>query len=185
MILGFLSEQPQHGYELRRRIEHLHGHAHPVSDGSLYPAIKRLTAKGLVSPRQEVGTAGTGRRVLEITAQGRSVLLGMLRDANGPDITDQSRFLVVLAFLSRLPDAADQAAVLRRRADFLAHPESFFLDDRGPVHRSEVTDRFRQGIFEVARATNRAEQAWLATTLRTLEQCPTRTPDTPRSQEGH
>lgn len=41
-ILGFLYEQPLHGYELKRRVAHLTGHVRPIADGTLYPAIKRL-----------------------------------------------------------------------------------------------------------------------------------------------
>lgn len=40
-ILGFLADGPLHGYQLRRRIAHLSGHARPVSDGSLYPTDRK------------------------------------------------------------------------------------------------------------------------------------------------
>ena len=46
-----------------------------------------------------------------------------LRDAAGHDITDGHRFFVVLAFLSKLPDAEERDAVLRRRLDFLSGPQ--------------------------------------------------------------
>src|SRR6478752_1414252 len=34
-ILGFLYEQPLHGYELKRRVAHLTGHVRPIADGTL------------------------------------------------------------------------------------------------------------------------------------------------------
>ena len=55
MILGFLAEGPQHGYELRRRMSQLHGYARLISDGTVYPAINRLIAAGAVTEADEPG----------------------------------------------------------------------------------------------------------------------------------
>ena len=46
VILGFLFEGRLHGYELRKRLAALTGHVRPLSDGTLYPAIKRLVDGG-------------------------------------------------------------------------------------------------------------------------------------------
>lgn len=54
-ILGFLAEEPLHGYELKARIKALTGHVRPVSDGALYPAITRLVAAGRLDQHQEDG----------------------------------------------------------------------------------------------------------------------------------
>ena len=42
MILGFLSEKPMCGYELRKKMEQLQGYARTFSDGAVYPALRRL-----------------------------------------------------------------------------------------------------------------------------------------------
>lgn len=164
-ILGFLAESPLHGYELRRRVAHLSGYARPVSDGTLYPAIKRMTEAGWLDRRVEPGASAAQRIVLSLTEAGRAELLRRLAQPADLDITDLTRWLTVLAFLSLLPDSADQHAVLRRRLEFLEQPASFFYDGDRPLRAADGTDPYRTGMFVIARATSRAERAWLREVL--------------------
>lgn len=167
MVLGFLAEKPLHGYELRRRMEELHGYARTISDGTLYPAIARLTKTGLVTRELEPGRSGAPRQTLHLTDAGRARLVGRLRDADGHDITDGSRFFIVLSFLSHLPDPDARAAVLRRRLDYLEQPASFFYDGDRPLRIADITDPYRRGILLSARATSRAERTWIRELLDT------------------
>ncbi|WP_435823815.1 PadR family transcriptional regulator [Kitasatospora aureofaciens] len=80
-ILGFLYEEPLHGYELRVRIAWLSGHVRAVSHGTLHPAIKRLEAAGV---------------------------LRNLGEPAEPFTTDENRWFVLLAFLRHLPGEAYQ-----------------------------------------------------------------------------
>ncbi|MFJ3301828.1 helix-turn-helix transcriptional regulator [Streptomyces sp. NPDC086549] len=169
-ILGFLAEEPLHGYELKERIKALSGHVRPVSDGALYPAITRLVTAGKLDQRMEEGASAAPRRVLSLTDAGREELRERLRHPKQADITDQVRFNTLLAFLRHLPDRAEQAAVLRRRLDFLETPASFFYRDGEPVRAEEAGDLFRQGMLRVARATGRAEREWLREALDLLSQ---------------
>ncbi|NEB75908.1 PadR family transcriptional regulator [Streptomyces sp. SID14478] len=168
-ILGFLYEQPLHGYELKERIKALSGHVRPVSDGALYPAITRLRTAGSLDEHTEPGAGAAQRRVLTLTDSGRTALLDRLRAPKQNEISDQTRFNTLLAFLRHLPDPAEQAAVLRRRLDFLQTPASFFYDEEGrPVRAEEPEDLFRRGMLRVARATGTAERAWLREALAEL-----------------
>ncbi|EDY59202.1 MULTISPECIES: PadR family transcriptional regulator [Streptomyces] len=169
-ILGFLAEEPLHGYELKERIKALTGHVRPVSDGALYPAITRLVRAGLLDERAEPGTSAAPRRTLSLTEKGREDLLERLRHPKQAEISDQVRFNTVLAFLRHLPDRHEQAAVLRRRLEFLETPTSFFYDGGEPVSAEDADDLFRQGMLRVARATGRAERAWLAEAVEQLDQ---------------
>ena len=159
-ILGFLAEGPLPGHELRRRITHLTGYSRPVSDGTLYPAINRLTKAGLIE-RRPAPEAGGGRYVLNLTTAGREDMLRRLREPAEHEITDFSRWFVILAFLSLLPDRAEQHAVLRRRLGFLEAPASFFYDGDTPLSAEQAGDPYRRGMLLTARATSRAERAWL------------------------
>ncbi|UXY17622.1 helix-turn-helix transcriptional regulator [Streptomyces cynarae] len=167
-ILGFLAEAPLHGYELKERIKALSGHVRPVSDGALYPAINRLLAAGLLDQRTEDGASAAPRRVLTLTDEGRAELLARLRKPKQAEITDHVRFNTVLAFLRHLGDPAEQAAVLRRRLDFLETPSSFFYREGEPVRAEEAGDLFREGMLRVARATGTAERKWLREAIDTL-----------------
>jgi DNA-binding PadR family transcriptional regulator len=169
-ILGFLAEGPLPGHELRRRVARLTGYTRPVSDGSLYPAINRLARAGLLQRRgggrRGAGPrAGAARYVLSLTGAGRAEMLERLRKPADHEITDHTRFYTVLSFLSLLPDMTEQHAVLRRRLAFLEEPASFFYDGDRPLRAEEVTDPYRRGMLLTARATSRAERAWLREVL--------------------
>ncbi|MGC0332497.1 DNA-binding PadR family transcriptional regulator [Streptomyces sp. SAI-170] len=169
-ILGFLAEEPLHGYELKERIKALSGHVRPVSDGALYPAITRLVTAGKLDQHTEDGASAAPRRVLSLTDKGRADLLERLRHPKQTEISDQVRFNTLLAFLRHLPDRHEQAAVLRRRLDFLDAPTSFFYKGGSPVRAEQADDLFRQGMLRVARATGKAEREWLTEAIELLGQ---------------
>ncbi|WP_344662776.1 PadR family transcriptional regulator [Catenulispora subtropica] len=171
-ILGFLAEEPLHGYQLKDRITGLTGHVKPVSDGALYPAIARLEAKGLIERRTEPGAGAAPRQVLALTPAGRAELARRLREPTPTEITDRNRYFTILAFLHRLEDPAAQAAVLRRRLDFLDAPGAgFFFDEDGkPVKSEDAPTLFRRGMTQIARATAKAEREWLKAAIAELEE---------------
>ncbi|GLY01506.1 PadR family transcriptional regulator [Actinoplanes sp. NBRC 101535] len=160
-ILGFLYDEPLHGYELKERIMELTGHVKRVSDGALYPAINRLQAAGLLERRIEPGTSAAPRQMLFLTDAGRTRLLERLGNPVPTEITDRNRYWTVLAFLRHLPDREKQIDVLRRRLAFLEGPVTFFSRDGRQLRQKDMDDPFRSGMFEVARATRQAEVAWL------------------------
>jgi hypothetical protein len=106
--------------------------------------------------------------VLSLTAKGREELLARLRGPKQAEITDHVRFNTLLAFLRHLDDPAEQAAVLRRRLDFLQTPASFFYREGEPVRAEDAGDLFREGMLRVARASAKAERAWLREAVETL-----------------
>ncbi|MGJ6979239.1 PadR family transcriptional regulator [Aestuariimicrobium soli] len=161
MILGFLADGPLHGYELRRKMEQLHGYARTISDGTLYPAITRMIAAGQVRAEDEVGVRSGARRRLHVTDTGLARLRERLRTADGHDLSDLSHYIVVLAFLSHLPDEDERQAVLRRRLTFLEGAASFFVEGDEPVRSSDLDDPYRQAITSLARATRAADLRWL------------------------
>ncbi|WP_329590309.1 PadR family transcriptional regulator [Streptomyces sp. NBC_01362] len=168
-ILGFLYEQPLHGYELKRRVAHLTGHVRPIADGTLYPAIKRLERAGWLERRTEPGSRAAPRHTLTLTGPGREELRRRLREADEVDISDENRWFTVLAFLRHLSSPAEQADVLRRRLAFLAEPSSFFYEGERPLDAESFDDPFRRGLLRIARATSEAELDWLAATLEKLD----------------
>ncbi|KOG41110.1 PadR family transcriptional regulator [Streptomyces decoyicus] len=168
-ILGFLHEEPLHAYDLRARISGLSGHVRPVSDGALYPAVKRLEAAGHLTRHTEPGERATPRQVLTLTESGRAELMRRLREPADLEITDRNSFFILLAFLGRLPNPADQARVLRRRLAFMDEPGSYFYEDGRPLRVRDMTDRFRRGMLQLADATSKADRAWLQRTVGELE----------------
>jgi transcriptional regulator len=74
LILKALSWGPMHGYGIARWIEEVTDEELLVEEGSLYPALHRLEARGLVASAWSI--SDTNRRVKSytITEQGRQQL---------------------------------------------------------------------------------------------------------------
>jgi transcriptional regulator len=74
LILKSLSWGPLHGYGIARWIESVTGEELLIDEGSLYPALHRLQARGLVTSEWTI--SGTNRRVKRytLTPRGRAQL---------------------------------------------------------------------------------------------------------------
>jgi len=72
-LLGLLSQDPLHGYELRKRLRTIFGPFRALSFSVLYPQLRRMTEGGLVE-QEEVSKGGRSKRtrlVYSITRKGR------------------------------------------------------------------------------------------------------------------
>jgi PadR family transcriptional regulator PadR len=71
LILKALSWGPLHGYGIARWIEHVTGDELLVEEGSLYPALHRLQARGLVTSQWNVSDTNRRVRCYTLTEHGR------------------------------------------------------------------------------------------------------------------
>lgn len=108
-VLGLLDEGPQHGYELRRRLVPILGTLRPISFGSLYPALKRMTERGWIDPvdltpaRESTAPPLAARRtrvVYSVTGEGKEAFASWVNQS-GPESWDDESFAAHLAFFSR------------------------------------------------------------------------------------
>ena len=149
-ILGLLTEQELHGYELKKRLGELLTTRASVSFGSLYPALARLEAQGAVKAVEQrttvpaapmtgslagelaafrarvresglVKSTGRGKKVYGITDAGRERLVELLSD---PDVTDDRCFTLRVAFARHLDPAARLELFERRRAELLTRRDA-------------------------------------------------------------
>jgi transcriptional regulator len=74
LILQTLTIQPLHGYGIAQHISRLSGRALSVEQGSLYPALERLQARGWVTSRWDASPTGRRARYYTITRAGRRQL---------------------------------------------------------------------------------------------------------------
>jgi len=73
LILSALRKGDAHGFELLKRLEHAASGALRLKEGSLYPALYKLEAAGLVKGAWEKGETarrGPRRRVYRLTQKG-------------------------------------------------------------------------------------------------------------------
>jgi transcriptional regulator len=74
LILKTLSREPMHGYGIAQRIHHTVDDLLKVEDGSLYPALYRMEARGWIA--SEWGASENNRRAkfYKLTRAGRTQL---------------------------------------------------------------------------------------------------------------
>lgn len=74
LVLKSLSWGSLHGYGIARWIEQISGDELPIEEGSLYPALHRLEARGLVTSQWNVSETNRRVKTYTLTAQGRQQL---------------------------------------------------------------------------------------------------------------
>jgi DNA-binding PadR family transcriptional regulator len=79
ILIGLVCLSPASGYDLKRKFAATPIGVYQPSSGSLYPALRRLEAKGLVKELDGAGESARHRRVYEATQAGRAAHATWLR----------------------------------------------------------------------------------------------------------
>jgi DNA-binding PadR family transcriptional regulator len=177
-VLGLLSEQPLHGYELKKRLSETLGPLWGISFGSLYPALRRLEGSGAIEaaePVEERGSefvatgslsgdlaAARGRRrpraslrtrkAYRVTPAGEQLFVELLTD-EGED--DERTFALKLSFCRYLSPADRLAFLERRRAQLT---QRLAKTRRSPAR---VTDRYTRSLLEHRNQSTQHDLAWI------------------------
>jgi DNA-binding PadR family transcriptional regulator len=164
-VLGFLIDQPMHGYALKLALSPALPRERRVNDGVLYPLLKRMEADGLISGRVERRKGVPDRRVFHPTEAGRRVFAEWLRssveeeDEVAYDFMLGHPFLTKCLFFRRLP----VAEVSRKVAGQLEAGEAKLADFRrirkGMVERG--VDPYRIAVLDLGIAQQRERVRWL------------------------
>ena len=103
-VLGFLMESEMTGYDIKRRFRDPIGFFYRASDGSLYPALKKLAHDGW-SRCAPSGTAGARARSMRSRPRGASISCARLREPAQPIfVYDEAQ--VKIYFAHHDPEAA-------------------------------------------------------------------------------
>ncbi|MDQ0316264.1 PadR family transcriptional regulator [Amorphus orientalis] len=95
LCLAILQAGDTTGYDIKKMsVEGKYSYFVDASFGSIYPALARLEADGLVTVREEAQSGKPARKVYSITDAGREALIRELTDDPEPDVF-RSPFLLV------------------------------------------------------------------------------------------
>ena len=162
-ILGLLHDSPMHGYELRKRLNLQLGSFRALSYGSLYPALKSLVARGLITgsdPQQAPAHGLAGKRariVYQLTAEGKEQFQHVLA-SSGPAAWEDENFGFRFAFFGQT-DAETRLRILEGRRTRLTERLETIRESvtRTRVRMDEYTlELQRHGLEQVER-----EVRWL------------------------
>jgi DNA-binding PadR family transcriptional regulator len=159
-VLGVLHEAPMHGYELRKRLTGLLGAFRAFSFGSLYPTLRRLQRAGLIVEEDDGSDRSwgrRGRRVYQLTAEGKERFAELLADA-GPQTWEDDGFGVHLAFFSRTPAEVRMRILEGRRRRVEERREGL----RAALARAgDQIDRYTRELHQMGLDTSEREVRWL------------------------
>jgi DNA-binding PadR family transcriptional regulator len=157
-VLGLLHESPMHGYELRKRVNAQFGWGRVLSFGSLYPCLKTMLRKGLITA--ESAATDTSRRqkiVYTITAEGKDHFAEAMHDA-GPSAWEDDTFGVRFSFFGRT-DPATRLRILEGRR---ARMEERLANVRAAMSRTaERVDQYTLELQRHGLESAEREVRWL------------------------
>lgn len=168
-VLAFLSEQPQHPYEIQRLIRERHKDFAAGKTRALYHAVDRLQRDGLIAT---VETSRDGRRpertVYEITEYGRDKLRAWLGDLVGMPAAEFPTFMVALSFLLTLPMSV-AASRLRERIVMLEAAMAGTSAAMRTLREEHHLPRLVLLENEFVQSQRQAELAWVRSLLADIE----------------
>lgn len=92
-LLGLLSHESQSGYDIKKAIEYSISNFWNIGYGQIYPELKKLESKKLVTCNIVTPESGPSKKIYSITKEGHKELLGWLKK----DVTGESyRFELLL-----------------------------------------------------------------------------------------
>jgi len=159
-ILGRLREAPMHGYELRKHLNAALGAFRTLSYGSLYPALRTLTERGLITAVEPTTAPLGGRRgriVYELTDAGREHLEESLATVE-PTAWDDDSFDVRFTLFGST-DATTRLRILEGRRARMVERQERLRQSLGRTSRrmdSYTAELARHGLEQVER-----EVQWL------------------------
>ena len=119
LCLSILYEGEATGYEIRRLcVEGECAYFVDASFGSIYPALARLEAEGLVTSRTEHQDGRPAKKIYSITDEGREAFITELAEPLGHDVF-RSPFLLFARFAHLLPAELVETRI-QQQADSIA-----------------------------------------------------------------
>lgn len=116
-ILGLLSGQPLHGYDVKARFEELLGGSWEVNIGQVYTTLQRLERDGLVAPAKARGDRG--KLPYRLTEAGRAALDSWLREPESEPQQLREEIYVKLLLGTRLANGVLPSLLARQRRVYL------------------------------------------------------------------
>ena len=121
MLLGFITREPLSGYGLKKRFSASPAGLYQPSPGALYPALRRLVTRGLLSVEETVSHGRRELRLYHATEAGRAVHLDWLRQPVDPArvVADLGMHLMRFAMMENQLEREEVLAFLRSLAGAL------------------------------------------------------------------
>ena len=152
-ILGFLKEEPMHGYQLRKRLETVLGFAWQPSFGALYPMLRKLEQRGFVIKAGAKKGLGPQKQVYSLTDHGLARLRVLLLSKQVP-----VGLPLQILFLDQL-SAQERKDLLRQACQQRAETVERLKTERSK--RVLSLNKYQRLVLDYGLETLQREIAWL------------------------
>ena len=116
-VLGLLTTEPLHGYEVKTRFESMLGGTWEVNIGQIYTTLQRLERDGLVRPAGPRGDRG--KQMYELSPKGREVLDRWLAEPDSGPQSLHEDIYVKLLLATRIANGDLQPLLARQKRAYL------------------------------------------------------------------
>ncbi len=175
-LLGFLNLGPMSGYDLKKNLDRSTQFFWHAGLNQIYPTLKSLQERGLVTARVEVQEGKPDKRIYALTRDGQAALLDWLAEPVRALPSTRNVALLKLFFAGFL----DRALILRQLRNLLVLHESQVRKYREETRAviAEVvakTGLRREGMMwelvrQLGEAHERAYVEWLEQAIQTVEE---------------
>jgi DNA-binding PadR family transcriptional regulator len=169
-LLGLLHQMPQSGYDLRKIFATTAMGNYSSSPGAIYPALKRLETRGLISGEIDDATELRPKKIFSPTAEGRAIFRQWLQEEF--TVEDVSRRVdglwLKFAFHSILDDLkASRDFLLALAEGFDATVESLEMQRKMFPEQAPIQPRL---AMEAGIEQTRAAAQWAHKAVKTLDE---------------
>ena len=171
VVLGLLHEAPLTGYQIKKIIDHRFSFFWNESYGQLYPALKSLCERGLISIMPSTETQKHRQKAYSITPQGMAALKDWLTQ---PIERETVRLGILLKMY--FSDLAPDAVILEHLAQFQAAHEKDLQTLLGyqqellPIVRQHANHERVLQVIDFGVKTNQAYLQWCDETISILKE---------------
>ncbi|MBC7464161.1 MAG: PadR family transcriptional regulator [Actinobacteria bacterium] len=164
-LLGLLSQNELHGYELRKRLTTIYGPFRALSFSVLYPQLRRMLEAGLIEETfsEDGGISRRSRIVYRLSQKGQA-RFARLTETVSPDTWEDEGFEVRFAFFSPTSEA-NRVRILEGRHRRLKERAEILRGEleKSPVGIDKYLEEWRRHSLESAER----EIAWLEDMIKT------------------
>ena len=125
-ILGFLFSTNSYKYELKQRLCELIIFRRPISDGTIYPVIRKLLKNNYI---QMPNMQSQRHKELAITKAGKERFLHLLWSPSTEDISNFNKFYGYLHFAEHL-SSDKQIELIEKRIEFIDDGLPYYIKDK-------------------------------------------------------
>jgi DNA-binding PadR family transcriptional regulator len=168
VLLGFIAAEPQSGYSLKKRFSASPAGVYQPSPGALYPALRRLVARGLLSVQETVSRGHRELRLYHATEAGHAVHQAWLRQPVDPAtvVADLGMHLMRFAMMENQLETEEVLAFLGGLAGAL---DGFVTGvERYLASGAQASRRHAELALEHGIAMHRASLEWARSAMAAL-----------------